>query len=99
MDRSKFQATLKATEAHGFQANESHFAGGAFGSWHVIIATSPCLRILWDGKDRWLHIQQETTRTFAGTVIWEDLAIAREAFEQTPEWAVAKLGEIEPPAN
>jgi hypothetical protein len=54
---------------------------GAFGSWLIVIAGRPRLRVVWDGKEAWVLVQREL-----GThgLAWRDVWIGREDSEQNP---------------
>lgn len=73
---------------------EAQYDAGAFGSWYLTVATKPRLRIVWDGKDGWLTVQQETDDVFAGMNVWIDLWIAKDRSNQTPERAVDELNKL-----
>lgn len=86
-----FDAIQSLLVQHGLQIQDAQVHPAAFGSWYVTVSTAPRLRILWDGKDRWLFLQRETSEIFQGAYIWEDLWIAREPQEQTRDAAVQAL--------
>jgi hypothetical protein len=91
MNRSDFIEVQSDLSRAGLQVEDARYDRRAFGSWYVTIAMAPRMRIVWDGRDRWLYVQRETERMFAGMSVWNDLWIARDAARQTSEQAVAAL--------
>ena len=57
----------------------------AFGSWVVRVAITPRLRIVWDGRESVLSVQRETAKLFNEQHLWQDIWIARDPAQQTPE--------------
>jgi hypothetical protein len=43
----------------GFRESAARYDASAFGSWGVSMEHEPPLRVVWDGKERWLLVQRE----------------------------------------
>jgi hypothetical protein len=93
MDEKAFDSTHALIEAGGLTVNESRYDGQCFGSWYVIVGSMPRRRVVWGGRERSLRIEQETDRLLAGLIVWDELAIADDPKNQTPEWIVGRLQE------
>jgi len=61
--------------------------------WTNVSANSP-VRIDWDSTNRRLIVRQRTGQVLDGNPIWDDLWIARNIEERTPELAVTKVQEF-----
>ena len=100
MSQRLFQRTRDLLTAAGLSVEDAQCSPESFGSWYITVATTPRRRIVWDGKDGWLYVQQQEEElrssgsSSAGTETWDDLWIARDQADQTPEIAVAKLREL-----
>jgi hypothetical protein len=88
MNKQAFEVVKQLATARGLKINGSQFDAPTFGSWWVELAGSPPLRVVWDGKDRWLIVARKTARVFSGLAVWEDLWVGREEREQSPEQAL-----------
>ena len=88
MDNSAFKATLRLLTTVGFESTHE-YNRKAFGSWYVEIASTPPLRLVWDGKDGWLILQERTDEMFNGQPVWKDLEVIKSSAEQTPERALS----------
>jgi len=90
MTEDDFHVLQHLLKSHDLIVTNAHYDRSTFGSWEVQVTTSPPLRVLWDGKERWLILQQESEQVFAGARVWKDLWIA-EAKSQTPEAAIGAV--------
>ena len=91
MTKEDFERTSELLRHRGFTVGESSYDPKAFGSWYVCVVRQPRLRIVWDGKDGWAIVQQETSERFQGMTVWEDLWVGQERQTQTPEFVVSKF--------
>jgi hypothetical protein len=73
-----------ALRAHGFREVESRHDEAAFGSW-LIVVDDPPVRVVWDGKEHWLVVQQQTGDE------WADMWLAREEADQTSNAVAEQL--------
>lgn len=87
MTEPDFRTTAELLKGEGFSTTERYDAE-AFGSWLVEVKVDPRLRVVWDGKDGWLIVQRKTTELFDGQPVWDDLWVARDPDEQSPEAAL-----------
>jgi hypothetical protein len=79
-----FETFRAALRAHGFREAESRHDEAAFGSWFIVL-DDPSVRVVWDGKERWLVVQRQTGNG------WADVWLAREESEQTPDVVAKQL--------
>ena len=91
MTAADFEAVQALLSRHGLVIDEARYHGRAFGSWTVQVSTRPPLRFVWDGKEAWLTLEQETEQVRAGIRIWRTLWSAESQSKQNPEDAVAAL--------
>ncbi len=70
---------------NGFTVTQARCQSESFGSWYVTIAAKPSVRIVWDGRDGRLSIEQETSRLFNGSHVWQDIWAGEVRPQQTPE--------------
>jgi hypothetical protein len=94
MNRGAFDSAQELLAAAGLAIDETRYDAPAFGSWVVSISTAPRLRIVWDGKDGWLLVQRETSRTFSGFSEWDDLWLERRPGVQSIAEAVGHVRAI-----
>jgi hypothetical protein len=88
-----FLLTCELLEKQSQRIVDARYEPEAFNSWCVIVGGTPRLSIVWNGKDGWLEIQQETERIYGGQKMWDTVWVAKEARKRTdiPELAVEKL--------
>jgi hypothetical protein len=89
-----YERTRALLAERGFTEDEvMPYTGDAFGSWAVVLAHKPRLRISWDGKDEWAIVQAEIPggSSTAGYEPWEDLWIGKRPEDVTSEAAVGAL--------
>lgn len=94
MTRQAFEHMKELLLSAGFDVDEASYHHDAFGSWLVGVRTVPRHRVVWDGKDRWLVVQKETSGTFQGLPVWDDVWIERDAKDESSEQAVSKLSQF-----
>ena len=80
---------------NGFTIVDSNYSDGAFGSWYVTINSTPCRRVVWDGKESWLLVEQETDREFNGSKVWDSLCLLREANDSSIQDGLSALFQCE----
>ena len=59
MELPSFEAFRAAFRTHGFREAESRRDEVAFGSWWIVLDDPPA-RVMWDGKERSLVVQQRS---------------------------------------
>jgi hypothetical protein len=91
MNQSDFQRLQQLLSVNGFPILEANYSRDSFGSWHVTLSTTPRRRVIWDGKDGWLILQEKTEERFGDDFVWRDLWIERTPADQTCEPAVEAL--------
>jgi len=91
MTQADFHRVQQLLRDAGFTIGDTWYSRESFGSWDVTVATTPRRRVLWDGKDEWLILQEETQERFAGNLIWRDLWIGKSPDELTCEAALEAL--------
>lgn len=98
MDQNAFEQTLRLIDTAGLAVAESNYSEQSFGSWYISIHSSPGLRIVWDGRDGWLYVQQKSDQLHplnSSISIWRDLWFTKESGNQTPKVVVEKLRELQ----
>ncbi|MFI5042955.1 MAG: hypothetical protein ACHQNA_14110 [Acidimicrobiales bacterium] len=93
-NRDAFEAIVARLTAHGLEVGHASFTPEVFGSWRVEVSGRRSLRVVWDGRDEWLIIQQEAAARLDETPTWDDVWIARNPEDQSAERAVQKVLEI-----
>ena len=83
-----FDAFRDRLRGEGFRETEARNDQAAFGSWVITLDTDPPLRVVWDGKERWLIIQARHDNE------WSDERVIRDESEQIAELVVANLGSL-----
>jgi hypothetical protein len=82
MDRRAYEETCELLRDAGYAAKgESN--PGPFGSWLIAVEHLPRLRVVWDGKDRWVSIAWQTDELFSDRPVWSDLWIGKKTEDQT----------------
>jgi hypothetical protein len=91
MNQDDFHRLQQLLRDTGFAVVDAACSGASFGSWHVTVSTTPRRRVVWDGRDGWLILQDETERPVRNNLIWHDVWIAKGLAEQTCEAALDAL--------
>ncbi len=91
MNATDFADTEALLRHSGYTITAARYHSQAFGSWYIQVAATPPLRVVWDGKDRWLILEEETTEVFNGSTVWRDLWIGKTRSDQTPRRALARI--------
>lgn len=91
MNERDFDEAKQLLEQRGFAVCDSSYDPTAFGSWFVYVDGSPRFGIVWDGKDQWLIVRQETEQSFGKARVWDDLWVGRDPSDHVVSTAVAKL--------
>lgn len=89
MNKRAFEVTFQLLTEAGFKATLHEYDRMAFGSWWVELSSRPPLRVVWDGKDGWLIIQEKTDEVFNNEPVWKDLEVIKEPELQNAEHAVS----------
>ena len=98
MNKSEFEATLRLLTSAGFESTHE-YNRKVFGSWYIEVASTPLLRVVWDGKDGWLILQERTDETFNDQPVWKDMNVIKHSAEQTPEHALALVEKASSPTG
>jgi len=77
--------------AAGAEIAACEYSPQSFGSWHVTVLSVPRRRLLWDGKERWYVVEQETSEQWNGMPKWSALWIDRNPNAQAAVVAIQML--------
>lgn len=91
MTGADFEAVKDLLSQQGQVIDKARYESRSFGSWTVQVSARPPLRLVWDGKEQWLMVQQETDEVRAGVRVWKTLWSAESQSKRNPEDAVAAL--------
>ncbi len=91
MDSMTFEHTLKTIEAAGLVISESEYSEKSFGSWFITVLTTPRRRFVWDGKERWYVVEEETEKNFHGIPVWKELWIDRSPTSKSTQIGIEHL--------
>jgi len=81
MNHNAFDQTKsKIKKEHG-KIKEAKFHESSFGSWYITIEAKPDCRLVYDGKENWLLVEQKTDKIFNGIPVWSEVWIAHEPTE------------------
>lgn len=93
MNHEAFEETKKQILASGVSVADARYLPATFGSWHIAIQTDPRSRIVWDGKDKWLVVEEETTEMFNGLRVWKERWLVRNPNVEDMKTGIRKLPE------
>jgi hypothetical protein len=79
-----FETFRVALGASGFHEAESRYDETALGSW-IVVVDDPPARVVWDGRERWLVLQEQTAEG------WADVWLARAESDQTTDAVTEQL--------
>jgi hypothetical protein len=91
MNKETFDHVLKKVTDANFQVEVSEYREKVFGSWHITLMTVPKRRLVWDGKERWCAVVEETTEKFNGMNGWKDIWIDRHPRNDTIQTGIKFL--------
>jgi hypothetical protein len=78
----------------GYLVSDSRYDGAAFGSWWIVVESGVArFRVIWDGRDRWLLLQQERAHNSPSDPEWLDVWVERLVEGQTSAGVLAQLAE------
>lgn len=77
MNEPSFKMTKEKILNSKFEIIESEYHSEAFGSWYISINSKPNRRIVWDGKENWLLIEEKTDERYNNLYVWKELWISR----------------------
>ena len=76
MNKETFDHVFKVVTNANYPVEINEYDEKAFGSWYITLKTAPKRRLVWDGKEQWLLVEEQTSETFNGMnkwkVIWVD---------------------------
>jgi hypothetical protein len=90
MSRAEFEFAIARVSARA-ALRESEFTESFGGSWFIAIASEPTRRLVWDGKESWLVVEEETLELFNGYPKWKDPWTKRGATRRDLATAVERL--------
>ncbi len=73
MSKDDFTAATALLAGQGLVVADARYDYQVFGSWFIELATSPALRLVWDGRDGSLVVQRKTDKIFSGLPVWHDV--------------------------
>ena len=91
MDRNQYQRALELLTHRGVGVQSQEYSERSFGSWYVVASIQPARRLVWDGKERWLIVEEEAAERFNGLPVWNELWIERSPHTQSVEQALNAL--------
>jgi hypothetical protein len=91
MNVTEFQRAVALLRERGESIRSQEYREREFGSWYVVVSVKPARRLVWDGKDGWYVVEEETSERFNGLPVWRDLWIDRHPKIQSLEKAVDAL--------
>jgi len=94
MNKKAFEVTKAKLIAGRAIIKDDRYHKEAFGSWYIIIEATPDIRLVYDGKENWIIIEQKTARVFNGLPVWSEIWIARNPAEADLDSATQKLTEM-----
>jgi hypothetical protein len=91
MDRADFDRTVALLRDAGHLVGKREFHEWVAGSWYVEVLRDgePHARIVWDGRDRWLCVQQNRPRNDRSN--WIDTWVEKRPSGQTATTALKQL--------
>jgi len=91
MNKETFDHVLKELADSNFRVEISEYHERAFGSWHITLMTAPKRRLVWDGKERWYVVEEETAEQFNGMNKWKDIWTDRHPKKDSVQYGVKFL--------
>jgi len=91
MNREAFELVKSKVIAEHITIKDAAYHQSSFGSWYITIKTDPDFRLVYDGKENWLLVEQETEEIFNGMSIWSEVWIARDPTDMDLLTGIAKL--------
>jgi hypothetical protein len=73
MNKPTFEQVLKEIQKANVAIGENEYFEKSFGSWFVTVQTNPKRRLVWDGKESWYIVQEESEEKIQGSDGWKDL--------------------------
>ena len=79
MNQVEYQRATKLLVERGMSVQSQEYSERTFGSWYLVASTQPPRRLVWDGKEQWLLVEEESTERFNGLPVWRELWLKRNA--------------------
>ena len=73
----EFEDTRNQLVAAGFNIIKQEYNDSDFGSWHITLNTIPNRRIIWEGIDCVLRVEEETNEFFNESLVWKTILITK----------------------
>jgi hypothetical protein len=93
MNETDFQQMQILLKQQGRIVNGAEYSPEFFGSWWLSVATTPQLRVIWDGKEGMVVIQEKTDEMYGNSPIWKTLWTSRDPKDQVLSCVLAKFQE------
>jgi hypothetical protein len=61
----------------GYNIADSEYHRESFGSWYITLDTLPKRRLVWDGRDYLLRVDEETREVVHGVNAWKDIWVSK----------------------
>jgi hypothetical protein len=95
MSKKEFKDACDQLIAARFNIVESVYNDSVFGSWYITLDTTPCRRIVWEGRDYALHVEEKTDEIMDGSPVWKTLATTNNLqYEEIPGAMKEIIGSI-----
>ena len=91
MDQAEYHRATQLLVERGVSLQSHEYNERSFGSWCLVASTQPPRRIVWDGKEQWLVVEEETAEQFNGLPVWRELWLKRNANPKNIEQALSVL--------
>lgn len=91
MNRTAYQRASQLVAQRGQRVQSQEYSEQSFGSWYLVASMQPPRRLVWDGKERWLVVEEETGERLNGLPVWRELWLERNPQTQSVEQAVTAL--------
>jgi hypothetical protein len=91
MNHAEYQRATQLLVERGIHVQSLEYSERSFGSWYLVASTQPPRRLVWDGKEKWLVVEEETEERFNGLPVWRELWLERNTKPQSIELAVTVL--------
>lgn len=91
MNSNEYQRAAALFASLGLRVAGQEYSERAFGSWYLVASMQPARRLVWDGKERWYVVEEDTAERFNGLPVWRELWIDRSPRADSLEKALDAL--------
>ena len=100
MNQAEYHRATQLLSARGVSVQDQEYSERRFGSWYFVASTQPPRRLVWDGKERRLLVEEQTAEQFNGLPVWRELWHECNTRPESIELALNALcSEWQPPSN